>query len=628
MKKLLAIVLVASFAFVGAFNASAVTIEELQAQIATLLQQIAALSGTTTTTTAATTTCFSTDLSQGMTSNDVKLLQEKLGVINTGYFGPLTLAAVKTYQGANGIPTTGYVGPLTRGSLNAKYCVTTPVTTTPTSTTSTTPVTGLEGTLTNEASPTFVDTILKKGETNKAILATVVKAKNSTITLKRVDVELAGTSIQPWKTFSSFDLYAAGTLVKNIPALKENFIESTFVTTYVLRFDNISIPVAKDGSVDLVVKANILANPENTAITTFKFQASSIRGLDQAGIDQYTSTVITNTVSGSAVAASSTGTLVWSLNSSSPKTGFVIGNATATSADKTLSIYDVKAENRDVTIKTLLVTMTDADTIVNAVKLYDGSTLLASVAGANGDVTFSNLSILVAKDTTKTLTIKVDLKPLAAEGKLIAATVTGSAANVTAFDSADAILSATACNSGECITGTATGKTLTAYTKAPLLTFVSANITKTVQAGQDDQADATIVFDITAQGGDIYFKSNTTLATIVIDDGMATHNNFDAANGADKGVGTYTFASTAEVYDANTFLVKSGQTARVTISGHVTTVGATGYTNMALDELIWGTDNTPTEYTIQGIDDTGAEVVNYDLSTFKTNDVSLTRVTA
>ena len=120
MKKLLAIVLVASFAFVGAINASAVTIEELQAQIATLLQQIAALSGTTTTTTAATTTCFSTDLSQGMTSNDVKLLQEKLGVINTSYFGPLTLAAVKTFQGSNSIPTTGYVGPMTRAALNTK----------------------------------------------------------------------------------------------------------------------------------------------------------------------------------------------------------------------------------------------------------------------------------------------------------------------------------------------------------------------------------------------------------------------------------------------------------------------------------------------------------------------------
>jgi len=62
MKKLLAIFLVASFAFVGVLNASAVTIEELQAQIATLLQQIAALSGTTTPATPAAATCFSTDL--------------------------------------------------------------------------------------------------------------------------------------------------------------------------------------------------------------------------------------------------------------------------------------------------------------------------------------------------------------------------------------------------------------------------------------------------------------------------------------------------------------------------------------------------------------------------------------
>jgi len=190
MKKLLAIVLVASFAFVGAFNASAVTIEELQAQIATLLQQIAALSGTTTTTTAATTTCFSTDLSQGMTSNDVKLLQEKLGVTNTGYFGPLTLAAVKTYQGANGIPTTGYVGPLTRGSLNAKYCVTTPVTTTPTSTTPTTVVSGTEGTLTAEASPTFKESTLKYSDAGKVVQAAKLGAKNSDINVQRIDLSL------------------------------------------------------------------------------------------------------------------------------------------------------------------------------------------------------------------------------------------------------------------------------------------------------------------------------------------------------------------------------------------------------------------------------------------------------
>jgi len=244
MKKLLAIVLVASFAFVGAFNASAVTVEELQAQIATLLQQISALSGTSTstTTTTTTTTTYSTDLYEGMTSNDVKNLQARLGVIQTGYFGPLTLAAVKAYQASKGIITTGYVGPLTRAALNAEVSTTGTTTTTSTSTASTVPgcaagalfsattgqscatstvagcapgalfsattgascttgttttTTNIEGTLTNETSPTFVETSLKKGDTQKAVLATTVKAKNSDIALKRVDVELAGTSIQP-----------------------------------------------------------------------------------------------------------------------------------------------------------------------------------------------------------------------------------------------------------------------------------------------------------------------------------------------------------------------------------------------------------------------------------------------
>jgi hypothetical protein len=105
-------------------------------------------------------------------------------------------------------------------------------------------------------------------------------------------------------------LYANGTLVKEISAVKENFIETTFVTKYVVRFDNISIAVAKGQKVDLVVKTTVLASPENTAVSTFKFLANAIRGVDGAGIDQYTSTVITNTISGSAVAASSTGTLV------------------------------------------------------------------------------------------------------------------------------------------------------------------------------------------------------------------------------------------------------------------------------------------------------------------------------
>lgn len=68
---------------------------------------------------------FNSYLHYGMSSNQVKSLQQYLG--QKGYFkGPqtgnflgMTQSAVKSYQAANGIPATGYVGPLTVAALNS-----------------------------------------------------------------------------------------------------------------------------------------------------------------------------------------------------------------------------------------------------------------------------------------------------------------------------------------------------------------------------------------------------------------------------------------------------------------------------------------------------------------------------
>lgn len=75
------------------------------------------------------------DLSRGSTdaSTDgaVSLLQDFLAaqgyfkVEATGYFGPITQAAVESFQAANGIPTTGYVGPLTRAAIRSISCAAT-----------------------------------------------------------------------------------------------------------------------------------------------------------------------------------------------------------------------------------------------------------------------------------------------------------------------------------------------------------------------------------------------------------------------------------------------------------------------------------------------------------------------
>ena len=64
----------------------------------------------------------------GTTSGDVTSVQSHLaatGYFNqqpTGYYGNITMNAVKNYQTAHGIEATGYVGPITRGAIQNESC--------------------------------------------------------------------------------------------------------------------------------------------------------------------------------------------------------------------------------------------------------------------------------------------------------------------------------------------------------------------------------------------------------------------------------------------------------------------------------------------------------------------------
>ncbi len=131
---------VAGLALVAAIapvSASAVTIEELQAQIQALLAQLSALQGTTTTTGSSYTACagvtFSRYLVVGSSGADVKCMQQILNntgytVASTGagspgnettYFGPLTLSAVQKWQAAQGWVVANQIGPKSIAKLNA-----------------------------------------------------------------------------------------------------------------------------------------------------------------------------------------------------------------------------------------------------------------------------------------------------------------------------------------------------------------------------------------------------------------------------------------------------------------------------------------------------------------------------
>jgi len=63
---------------------------------------------------------FTKDMQRGDANNDILELQRRLGVApDSGFFGPITLAAVKAFQIAHNItPVSGYVGVKTRTVLN------------------------------------------------------------------------------------------------------------------------------------------------------------------------------------------------------------------------------------------------------------------------------------------------------------------------------------------------------------------------------------------------------------------------------------------------------------------------------------------------------------------------------
>ena len=101
-------------------------IAELKRKIASLQLQLAMIKTNQSNSHCA---IFSGDLYYGMTSSEVKCLQQFLTNLGpeiypealvTGYFGPLTQSAVKRYQALQGIITTGYFGPLTRAAVNNK----------------------------------------------------------------------------------------------------------------------------------------------------------------------------------------------------------------------------------------------------------------------------------------------------------------------------------------------------------------------------------------------------------------------------------------------------------------------------------------------------------------------------
>lgn len=217
-KTLAAFVLVAVTAFaVKAPVAKAATMEELQALIASLQAQLAALTGSTSTTTA----CYNhtVTLKRGSTGSQVSAMQAVVGASTDGNFGPMTEAKVKAFQASKGLTADGIVGSMTGLAIHNAGCSTTP--TTPT--TGPTTVSGGAGTVDEYkllSSPSNNEEV-GEGQNNVKVLGFSIEADdNSDLGIKAIKLDFAqGTANHDFHKYAdSVSVWFGSTKVAEVDA--------------------------------------------------------------------------------------------------------------------------------------------------------------------------------------------------------------------------------------------------------------------------------------------------------------------------------------------------------------------------------------------------------------------------
>lgn len=615
--KIVAVSVLVIAAVVAIAPAKAQTADELKAQVAQLQAALAALQGQLGSSTTGSTSAytFTQNLTIGSKGADVTALQNFLaskGFLTAtarGYFGALTKAALAKYQASVGItPASGYFGQITRAQLNQVAVVTpTPTTTgTPTPTTTGTPSTGSsEGVLTVDLNPApAAGTKVYEGNTDVAVLGLKIKAQNSNITIQRVKVGLGTDSTIYSKVLTSLAAYDGSTLLNKV-ALNSSTVTKENSNYYVY-FNGLNFVVPKDTTKVLTIKADVMGTID-TAYSTghaawnLTVPANGVRGIDTAGINQYSSSDITNSFI-AAKSLSTNATLTVSKNSNSPKATAVVANTVGDVNAAPIMAFDLKAQDDMAKVDQMVLTFTGSATETVAY-LYDGSSLIQSASVIANRATFTNMqdAFQVPQDTTKTITVKVDYS--GATTADATSTVSLSTTGMIAYKGDGTSYSPT---------GSADSDTMHVTKLSPVFALTSANATwsPATFSGATGTMTGTFSFSVTAKGGDIYLATSSPIGAFELKLG---------------GASTITVATSSIAYQdpsgitANSngyYKIAQDTTANFTVTATVpanTASFTNGNNYMYVNNVIWSAN----------ANGSSPAFVNYLSDTFKTNYVNV-----
>jgi len=641
-------------AVAAAPSAQAATAEELAAQISALQSQLVSLQGqlggtttTTSTTTTGTTTSvaacagvtFTRNLTLGSTGTDVKCLQALLnssadtvvattGVGSSGnetvYFGGLTKTAVVKFQNkfAAEVLTpvgltagTGFVGAQTRVKLNAMLAGGTTTTTTTgtdtdttTTTTTTTTTDGEEGEFTVALNSTPSNNQkVEEGEEAQAVLGLKIKATGSDINIQRVTLSF---DTKPYDYLKTVYLYDGSTVVAEEALDSDNVskVDSNDYRITLSSFEN-KFVVAEGTTKVLTVKVDgadsIDTDDLGNVLAISLPSDSSIRGVDGAGLNQYGGgDTNTRNITFEEPAAEGA-TLTLSTNDDTPLDRNVVADSDGTIEDSTLLVFDIEAEDDDLTItdiNNVLITSSVAGKYPDTVYLLDSSNEViaessvtendSDFSGDNattvGSVDFEDLDVTIADGETETFTVEFDYDTEAtgyAAGMTFSASITDIEGDNADFSEVIAENSDEDELDADQYSGTATGNDAIVFAIGPMFTISSISTTSSEPETATSTISATFKVVVEAVGGDIYLAKKVTDVSA-----FNVVSYLDDALLGDAGSITYTrpSAATEETNDQDVvgYQVEKGESLTFTVNA-TREVSDAGYYDLRMESILW-----------------------------------------
>jgi hypothetical protein len=454
-----------------------------------------------------------------------------------------------------------------------------------------------------------------------------VKATGSAITIDRQDLQIAvtytGGTLNPAGFISSISAYDGSTLLKTMPLSSADFTKDS--TVYYVRMIGIgfNVPAGTTKTLTFKINTSALGSADNArTLTVTGYGTQGTRGVDGAGLSSYTDADWTSTF---AFNASNNSTLTASASSDTPLAQTIAVNTTDGVQGVVMQKVDLKSTIGDSTLTDLRVvveTNGDSTSVPTALFLYNGTpsdaNLLGSAAVATstgnysyGNVNFTNLSLDIAKNATKTLTVTANF-PATAVG--IASTTIGVTSASSLYETSDGT------SNNIVVSSAITGNDVHLMAAdATTYTLVSSSVTseRSQLASQPSSVTGTIVLNAKSVGGaltkptagmfDVWFASSTPAKTTNGGTGYA------AATGSINVTPTIQVTPTASTLTDGTYTITITGTLYSTNASFVQTAGVGFSEYMAIDSI----DTT--------MDPTGGSVSNQDwgMDTFITPSAKL-----